>query len=355
MRLIFVISSLSSGGAERVLSILANYFAEDKDYEVVIVTIAKSDSFYSLHKNVKHIKLGLLKKSNNFLQSILNSFERIKALVQIFKEENPDIIISFMTHTNILSTIAAKIVRKKIIISERIAYDYHKSKVLNILRRLIYPLSNGFVTQTYSDLKNYAFLKHPCVIYNPVKFESFDANIKKQKIVLGVGRLEKQKGFDILIKAFHKVGRDDWKLVIAGDGSEREKLEKLIKELRAANIELIGTTKDIFEWYKRASIFVLSSNREGFPNVLIEAMSMGCAVVSFDCPYGPGEIIKDGVNGLLIENQNSQALETAIKRLIEDQGLRERLSSEAVKVREIYNIKNIASKWKKIIKEVYER
>jgi len=350
MKLLFVISSLSSDGAERVLSILANKFAETK--EVVIVTMANTDSFYPLHKNIKHIKLDLLKNSNNILQSAMNNLYRIKAFVKIFKEENPDVIISFMTHTNILSTVAAKIARKKIIISERIAYDYYGSKMLNIVRRFIYPFSDAFVTQTYADLKNYSFLKHSYVIYNPIETVRFDADIKKQNIVLGVGRLDKQKGFDVLIKAFHQVGKDDWRLVIVGEGSERERLERLIKELQATNIELIGKTKEIFKWYRQASIFVLSSKREGFPNVLIEAMSMGCAVVSFDCPYGPGEIIQDGVNGLLVEDQNSQALAEAIKKLIDDQTLREKLSKEAVKVRKIYNIENIVAKWEKIIKEV---
>ena len=350
MKLLFVISSLSSGGAERVLSILANKFAEMG--EVVIVTMAKTDSFYLLHKNIKHIKLDLLKNSNNILQSAMNNLYRIKAFVKIFKKENPDVIISFMTHTNILSTVAAKIADKKIIISERIAYDYYGSKILNIVRRFVYPFSDALITQTYADLKNYSFLKHSYVIYNPIETESFDTNIKKQKIVLGVGRFDKQKGFDVLIKAFHQVGKDDWRLVIAGEGCERERLEKLIEELQATNIELIGKTKEIFKWYRQASIFVLSSKREGFPNVLIEAMSMGCAVVSFDCPYGPSEIIQDGVNGLLVEDQNKKKLKKTIELLIKDEKLRDKLAKEAIKVREKYSIEKIAEEWERIIKKV---
>ncbi len=350
MKILFVISSLSSGGAERVLSILANKFVETE--EVVIVTLANTDSFYPLHKNIRHIKLDLLKNSNNILQSAMNNFYRIKAFVKIFKKENPDIIISFMTHTNILSTVAAKIARNKIIISERIVYDYYGSKILNIVRRFIYPLSDALATQTQADLKNYSFLKHSCVIYNPIETKSFDTDTKKQKIVLGVGRLDKQKGFDLLIKAFNEIGEDDWRLVIAGEGCERERLERLIKKSQATNIELIGRTKEIFKWYRQASIFVLSSNKEGFPNVLIEAMSMGCAVVSFDCPYGPNEIIKDSVNGLLVENQNSKALAKAIKKLIDDQVLREMLSQEAIKISQVYNIEKIINKWQNLIGKI---
>ncbi len=350
MKILFVISSLSSGGAERVMSILANEFA--KSNEVTIVTLSKSESFYNLDRSIKHIKLDLLKSSNNILETIINSLNRLRVLVKVFKRENPDVVISFMTHTNILATIAAKISNKKIIISERIAYDYYGSKILNTFRKFIYPLSDAFITQTQADLKNYIFLKNSYVIYNPIEIKNFDTNIKKENIVLGVGRLDKQKGFDLLIRAFCKIKDSNWKLVIAGEGDERDRLERLIKELKATNIELIGRTKEIFKWYKKASIFALSSNKEGFPNVLIEAMTFGCAVVSFDCPYGPGEIIQNGVNGLLIENQNEESLKEAIELLIKDKELREKLSLEAIKAKERYSIEKIANEWHRVIEGV---
>jgi len=351
-KILFIISSLSSGGAERVISILANKFVENR--EVVIVTMAKSDSFYPLDKNIKHIKLGLLKDSSNIFQSFNNSIKRIKALAKIFQDEKPDIIISFMTHTNILSIVAAKLVGKKIIISERIAYDHYESKALNIIRRFIYPLSDAFVTQTYADMKNYDFLKKAYVIYNPIEIQNCNTNTKKQNIILGVGRLDKQKGFDVLIKAFNEMKVNDWRLVIAGEGDERNNLKKMIKNLQATNIELVGKKKDIFKWYEKSSIFVLSSKKEGFPNVLIEAMSMGCAVVSFDCPYGPAEIIEDGINGILVENQNKEKLKEAIKKLIDDKNLRNKLSKEAVKVQEKYALDKITKEWEKVIGEVVD-
>jgi glycosyltransferase involved in cell wall biosynthesis len=118
---------------------------------------------------------------------------------------------------------------------------------------------------------------------------------------------------------------------------------------------LLGNQKNIFEWYRRASIFVLSSRKEGFGNVLIEAMAMGCAVVSFDCPYGPAEIIKDGIDGILVENQNTRRLSQAIQKLIEDEELRSTLANEAIKVRERYSIDKIANEWESLIsKVVYE-
>jgi len=346
----FVISSLSAGGAERVLSLLANRLVET--HEIVIATMAETEPFYPLHKDVCHIKLNLMKESGNTMQSVANSIRRVKTLVEVFKRENPDIIISFMTHMNILATIAAKISGKRIIVSERIAHDYYGSKILNIARRAVYPLSDALVTQTYADLENYSFLKRACVIYNPVLTDNHTSNVKKEKIVLGVGRLEEQKGFDVLIETFHKIGKPDWRLVIIGEGAERERLEGLIDRLGARNIELPGRTKEIFDWYRRASIFVLSSKREGFPNVLIEAMSMGCPVIAFDCPYGPGEIIKDGKNGILVEDQNEKALEEAMRRMIETPAIREKLSHEATKVQEQYSIDKILSEWKEVVVKV---
>jgi len=309
------------------MSILANKFVENR--EIVIVTMAKTDSFYPF-------------------------FNRIKTLAKIFQDEKPDIIISFMIYTNILSTVAAKMARKKIIISERIAYDYYGSKILNIIRRFIYLLSDAFVTQTFADMKNYNFLKKAYVIYNPIEIKNRNTNTKKQNIILGVGRLDKQKGFDVLIKVFNEIQKNNWKLVIAGDGDERKNLEKLIKNLQATNIELVGKKKDIFKWYEKASIFVLSSKKEGFPNVLIEAMSMGCAVVSFDCPYGPAEIIEDGVNGILVENQNQEKLKQAIEKLMSEENLRDRLSKEAIEVKEKYSLDKIVKEWENIIQGIID-
>ncbi len=350
MKIVFIISSLSSGGAERVLSLLANKFIDN--YEITIITLANSKSFYPLDNKIKHIRLDLLKESKNILQSFLNSINRIKVLTKTIKKENPDIIISFMTHTNILAIIASKIINKKIIISERIAYDFYNSKLLNLVRRIIYPLSNALITQTFADKKNYNFLRNVFVIYNPIEIKKTNLDIKKEKIILGVGRLDKQKGFDALIEVFSQIKKDDWKLIIAGEGSERKSLESLIKKLQVQNVELIGKTKEIFKWYEKASIFVLSSKKEGFPNVLIEAMSFGCAVVAFDCPYGPAEIIENDINGILVENQNKEKLKQSIDRLMNNKNLRNKLSKEAIKVIDRYSIEKIVKEWENIIVKV---
>ncbi len=348
MKIVFIISSLSSGGAERVVCNLANNFS--KIHKVIILTFFDSESFYKLNEKVIHKKLNLLKESRNKFESIKNNFNRILVLKNVLKNIDADINISFMTNTNILSIISSKLNRQKIIIAERIVYDFYQSKALDILRKFIYTKSNMLVTQTMADKKSYSFMQNVVVIYNPLEINILKHN--KENIVLAVGRLDKQKGFHNLIKAFSEVKSENWRLCIAGEGIEKENLEKLIVNLKLENVELIGKRKDIFNWYAKSSIFVLSSQKEGFPNVLLEAMGIGCASISFDCPNGPAEIIQDEVNGILVENQNTKQLSYQIHRLIEDRNLRQRLVEESVKIKEKYNIVKITREWEEVINKV---
>lgn len=348
MRISFIISSLSSGGAERVLCILANYMSAKHD--VYIVTFSNDEPFYEIDENVNHIKLNLLKTSNSFIESFFHSIQRIKILKKTLKEINADVNISFMTHTNILSIVASKLNKQKIIISERIAYDFYNSKLVNIARRVLYPKSDLLVVQTLKDRLNYSFMQNVEVVYNPLVMPNITVN--RENIILATGRLTKQKGFEALIREFSKLDTEGWRLCIAGDGEERKNLETLIADLDKNNIELIGNRKDIFEWYARSSIFALSSQKEGFPNVLLEAMASGCACISFDCPNGPSEIIENGENGILVENQNVESLGKCIQKLMHDRDIREKLSLNARSTKNRFAVDKIADKWNDLIKKV---
>lgn len=353
MKILFVISSLSHGGAERVLVNIANCLCLKHD--VIIATFANTPSFYPLDKKVKHITLDLMKPSRTIIETLFNTFKRLRILSRTIKTVNPDMVISFMAHTNILSILAAKWVRHKIIISERTIYNFYSSWLLNALKRIIYPWCDYLVTQTLQDSNNYNFVTNITTIYNPIIIPSLSITSQKEKIILAVGKLDKQKGFDKLIKAFSLLPQNNWELWIVGEGQERGSLEKQISELEMPNIKLLGVQKNIFDYYARASIFVLSSEKEGFPNALLEAMSLGCACISFDCPYGPREIITDKINGILIENQNVKQLTQAIHALINDAHTREMLSQEAIKIRQQYAIEHIVEKWEEIIGQVIER
>jgi len=346
VKILFVISSLGSGGAERVVVNLANYLT--KRHQVVIATFSNESSFYQLDQKVKHLKLDLLKESKNVIETIFNSIKRVLTLSNLIKKENPDVVVSFMTHTNFLTILAGKIARKPVVFSERIAYDFY-GKRINFLKKVLYPLGKALVVQTKEDAKNYPFVKNVKVIPNPISFD-VDGVGKKEKMVLAVGRLEKQKGFDSLIEVFSTIDTD-YELLIVGEGSQRASLEALIEKFGAKNIKLLGRREDIWQLYNRAAIFVLSSQREGFPNVLIEAMACGCGVVSYDCPYGPSEIIQNGKNGLLVPNQNKKELKKAIELLMEREELRNNLGQNAMLVQKRFSIEKIGGVWEEVLHE----
>lgn len=355
MKIVFVTHALGPGGAERVLSQIANYFSEI-NYEVSIVIFnefKKEKSFYPLKSAIKIIKIDNQRGNIIFYSKIKSLINIVFSLKKVFQKEDPDIIISFITLTNIFSTVAAKMARKKIILSEHTNYKRNAKEILGFFRYIIYPFADAVVVLTNQDREQYSFVKNVYTIHNPLLLENKYVNIKQEKIILGVGRLIYLKGFDILIKAFSKLKTKDWKLIIVGEGSERNNLEFLINKLGLEErVSLPGLTKDVEKYYKKASIFVLSSRTEGFPGALCEAMGYGCASIAFNCHTGPSDIISDKINGILVEPENEKQLSYEIKNLINDQEYRKLLSSNSKKILNELDITKIAKKWFTIIEDV---
>ncbi len=351
MKILFVIATLDSGGAERVVTHLANFMSQA--HEVAVATFWNEEPFYPLAKEVDYIRLDIMRQTRGFFQKARYFAKRVRSVRRLIKEQNPDIVISFLTETNIITTVAAKLAKKPVIISERIAHGFLQLRYLRIARRLVYPLADALVTQTQGDRQNYPYLRNVFVIPNPLALPHCPQT-KREKIVLGVGRLEEQKGFADLIQAFVEAKLADWRLHIAGEGSQKDMLEKLIESLGATNVELIGRQKDIFTWYARASIFAMTSRYEGFPNALLEAMVCGCACVSYDCPYGPAELL-GGERGILVPLGDTKALGEALGGLAKDAKLRKALGTKAQKYAiEEFAIEKIAKKWEEAMQHVLE-
>jgi GalNAc-alpha-(1->4)-GalNAc-alpha-(1->3)-diNAcBac-PP-undecaprenol alpha-1,4-N-acetyl-D-galactosaminyltransferase len=345
MRILLIISSLDVGGAERVLTTLANHF-DDKGHNITIVTASANRASFTLNSNIELIKLDLS-----------GSIRLIGALRGVIISSHPDVIISFMTEMNILALIVSKLQNIPLIVSERSAFDFLDIKPFwKKMRRVFYPSVDALVVLTDEDRDRYHFVKNRYKIENPLILRSRENSIKREKIILAVGRLNYVKGFDLLIKSFAKVNRDGWRLLIAGEGEERENLENLIDSLALSNrVELLGLVKDLEIYYKKSSIFVLSSRTEGFPAVLCEAMGYGLAVISFDCPSAPREIIRDKESGLLVKNGDIKELSREMEYLIDNPNIREKLSKNAKSIRERLSIDKIGDRWFKLIDEVIRR
>jgi len=350
MKILFMISSLNTGGAEKILSTIANHFDSRGD-TITVLTVSDEKPFFTLNESIKLRQLGLSQPKRGLINRINHIPKLINSLKNNILEVNPDVVISFMSEMNILSIIATKLAQKPIIISERSAYDFLDIKPFwKRVRRVLYPFTDALVVLTHADKKRYHFVKNVYTIENPLVLKQYHSNIEREKIILGVGRLNTVKGFDMLIKAFHQIENKEWKLVIVGEGGERKNLELLIDELNLTKrVELVGMTQDVEYYYKKASIFVLSSRTEGFPGVLCEAMGYGCAVLSFDCPSAPSEIISSEVDGILVEAENIDSLSNEIEKLVSSSTKREALGNNAKKIVNKLSIDKVTKKWLEVI------
>lgn len=355
----FVIGSLSPGGAERVVTTLANELS--KSYSVYIITLAKSEPYYPISENVKILCCKeRIAPSKNPLQALAGNFNLFKKISSIVKKEKIELLIGFITSANILTILASKKNGIPCIISER-NFPAHSEtpEMWKVLRKLLYRLSDFLVVQTEEIrdyFKSYISNKRIIILPNPIApeiTELVDLNSKKDKIILNVGRLAPQKSQDTLIKAFSNIDDKGWRIIIIGEGSKRKDYESLIGKLNLENkVHLVGNTNDMPFYYNMASIFAFTSKYEGFPNALLEAMHFGIASISTDCPTGPAKLLKDGQNGFLIPVDSQKQLEERLSTLISNESLRKELGNQAIKSTVHFQTGPVTNQWKDVIKKL---
>jgi GalNAc-alpha-(1->4)-GalNAc-alpha-(1->3)-diNAcBac-PP-undecaprenol alpha-1,4-N-acetyl-D-galactosaminyltransferase len=294
---------------------------------------------------------------------VLNNFRRVRVLRAAIRASRPHVIISLMSETNVLTLLATMGLDVPVFVQEQIDPHQHSiGKAWSLLRRWIYPRATHVVVLGERSLSYFspAVQKRARVIPNPavVSASSGLENVALRngegKKVIAMGRLVPQKGFDMLIQAFARIASKfpEWSLEIWGEGPLRAELEYLARELRIENrVELPGTTNEPFEKMRGAKLFVLSSRYEGFPLVLCEAMACGLPVISFDCPSGPAEIIRDGVDGLLAPAEDVDALALTIGRLVSNPDERLRLARRAPEVLDRFGIERVMGMWENMIRE----
>lgn len=320
----FIVPSLSKGGAERVVSVLASGLAEQGKDEVVIVRYFMTDLDYAVSSKVKIITL-----SNGFEEDYnkLNRIKMLKMLRHIIKTEKPDHILPFLRHVNLQTYIAAfGKYRKKVVFTIR-SSPYENEGKMGKIHNFLIEHKNMTIVQTQSQKEYFPKKSHKRihVLPNPVKEEFIynqTSSPREPFVVVGSGRLDKQKNFSMLINAFHNFALDkqNVRLCIYGEGNDEQKLMKQIKQLGCEDkIFLMGRTNDLVSVYKNASMFVLSSNFEGLPNALMEAMAIGLPCVSTDCKTGPADLIENEKTGILIPIDNQEEMSKAIDKIYNDE------------------------------------
>ena len=351
MKILFFIGTLTEGGAERVVSTLANKLVE-RNFDVEILKYYKSENFYKL--NDKVITNSIEEKTNT-----TNKISNIKYLRKYIKD-NADIVISFLAPFNIYSLISNIGNNVPIIVADRNDPRRIPSNFLmRKLRDLLYRNADGVVLQTNNNLSYFSetVQKKSTIIYNPFDLKESKGialETKKDNIIVNVARLEKQKNHILLIKAFNEIKDefDDYKLVIYGEGNYKNELIQYINELKLSDrVILAGEHNDIINKIKSSKLFVLSSDYEGMPNSLIEAMCIGLPVISTKVS-GSNELIEDGKNGLLVDINNKDELVKAMKKMLKDNDYSNSLANNATRICEIVDSNIVVDKWIDFINKV---
>ncbi|MGZ8250098.1 glycosyltransferase family 4 protein [Methylomagnum sp.] len=362
-RLLFFASSLGAGGAERVLSILANAWAE-RGKQVTVVTLATPDTdFYALDPRIERIGLAGMVDSSGPLDAIHHNLRRLIGLRRAIAAGRPEVVFSLGDQANVLTLLAGAGLGGKIIVAEHNDPRRHRiGRAWSLLRRITYPWATRVVMLT-EGTRRWALTQWPrwraSAIPNPVELATPANPLTRPgcfgpRTVVTLGRLAPQKGHDFLIEAFRAIaGRfPDWNLVIFGEGAERPALERTLAEAGlTGRVHLPGTVSDVAGVLAQADLFVLSSRYEGFPMALLEAMAAGRAVVSFDCQSGPADIITPGEDGLLVPAENAPALAEAMAALMADESERRRLGENARPVAERFSPAAILAQWESLLAE----
>lgn len=343
-RIVFFVGTLKEGGAERVISILSRKMQE-QGFSVQILLYYDREIFYEIGSDVKITVVQKESGSLNILRNLL--------WVRRFIKANADVIISFLAPFNIMALAAHTGLRSTIIVADRNDPRFIPvNPAIRKLRNLLYRFSDGVVLQTTHnrDYFSKTVRRKSVVISNPIDLgekAGMGLATKKRHEIVSVGRLMPQKNQAMLLRAFTNISTDfpEYCLTIYGEGPERESLEKLTAELGIKErVNLPGSVKDVHDRIACSELFILSSNYEGMPNALIEAMCLGLPCISTNVS-GAADLIVPGENGEIVEVGDTDALTHQMRHLLSDQGQRDRFARNAVELNSKLEVDKIVKEW----------
>ncbi len=339
-KIVFVMDAMIANGAQRVMSLLVNKAAES-GIEAILVLVSKNTIEYEISEKAKIIDLTPCFKGKGRIPALI---ARLKALRRLFKMEKPDVIVSFLTVYNIYSVIMSRGLNIPVIVSERADPNKMGSRFKKRLRDFSYAKAEGMIFQT--EYAKNAFKKKirdkGVVIPNPVK-DNLPISERKspEKKIAAAGRLAEQKNYPMMLKAFSAFNKQypEYELHIYGEGADKKSLEDLAKALGISEkVVFEGLVTDLHERIKNYSMYLLSSDFEGISNSLLEALAMGLPSVSTDCPVGGSRLlISDGENGLLTPVGDHESFAKAMCKIAASKEFADKLSENALKVREKYS------------------
>lgn len=365
MRILFFVSSMNTGGAERVAASLANAWVQRGD-EVCLVTthLGSERSFYELAQEVRFAPLA---HSMPWFPPFLTPLRKLRAIRKVHQEFAPDVVVSFLTNVNVNVLMALRGVATPLIVCERTNPMVSQSadKRLQSLRTKLYPRATRVVLQTQEAAQAFSAaepnLGELAVVPNPIPavLEALPLNQVVEKAegckLVAMGRLVPAKQFDHLIQAFGFLAEKhlDWTLHIYGEGPELAYLQKRAELVGCKDrVFFPGRTETPWEVLSEAQLFALTSAYEGFPNVLLEAMTLGVACVSYDCPSGPREMSDNGRDASLVALNNEKDLVAALDELMSEPLLRGVLGQRAAaSVRERYGMEAVLSQWDQVFRQ----
>jgi len=355
-----VIHSLSGGGAERVAVEMCDYWLRQGCRVTLVTQSGPESDVYPVPEGVERCALGLAGASQGTLGGLVANARRVMALRRLIRKQRPNVVLGMMTTASVLAVAAARRLPCRVIATEHTHPPAQGlSPMWEKLRRWAYPRAHAVVALTAGTaawLEENVPGAQVTVIPNAVRWpmEASEPVVPPpprggRRRLLAVGRLHPHKGFDVLLRAFAQlVGHyPDWDLVILGDGDEREALWEQIEAHNLADrVSLPGRVGNLSDWYADADLYVLSSRVEGLSNTLIEAMASGLPVVAFDCETGPREIIRNGIDGVLVTPvEDDEALAAHLADLMARPEWRATLARRAVDVRDRFCTPRIMALW----------